>query len=355
MHRLIDLKWPTGVVITLTTTNPALERLLVLVLLTIGVASHVGCKKSKTQIEVGDYFGNDDDDGFGAALVFGGDSLFIGAPHGAVGRVYRTAQAGVEMVFESDGRGGSALGYFDDGLLVGVPFNPDTLGSVVIADGGAIPATKPGTGGAIAAHNKGWAITNNQGWQDNSGFHSTPYRPVSISLSGDMTGVGMPSGDYCILVKEESEAGKEHLVERPISGDLCGYSLVSGDFHGDGKTTWFAGAPGSNSVHAFSFKNGVLEHTQEITKASLGFGHALAMYDIDEDGTDDLIVGAPFNGDETEGSIYIYTNGNWENSAQVITGTRSREMFGFSVAATTRFIAVGSPSINKVSVLKWER
>lgn len=92
------------------------------------------------------------------------------------------------------------------------------------------------------------------------------------------------------------------------AGDEFGYSLAAGDFNGDGKADLAVGAPGeapsddprSGIVFLFEGTAGQMDAWQIVGQDSLEtnesddrFGEALAVGDFDNDGKDDLAVGAP--------------------------------------------------------------
>jgi M6 family metalloprotease-like protein len=132
------------------------------------------------------------------------------------------------------------------------------------------------------------------------------------------------------------------------AGDRFGAALAVGDFNNDGFADLAVGAPGESpgtdpqSGAAFLFRGSAsgLIPVQMITQTGLdsegneagdGFGAALVFGDLNDDGRDDLAVGAPFDEPVTftnSGSVYIYRGG-----ATGLTGIRSltTPLDGFSL------------------------
>lgn len=157
--------------------------------------------------------------------------------------------------------------------------------------------------------------------------------------------------------------------DTPAVGDLFGMSLIAGDFDGDDFDDLAIGAPGVDGHGAVYLYRGsrsglvadvVLTPTTDngnLPFAGADYGSALAKADLNGDGIDDLIVGAP--GDRPDvglnacGGVYSYRLtgapdllARWNPSgSQCQTGAQA----GASVAGTTRSggwgeqIAVGGP------------
>lgn len=132
-----------------------------------------------------------------------------------------------------------------------------------------------------------------------------------------------------------------------------GYSVSSGKFLGEkNKTYYVSGAPRAGvkyqgKVYIFDFhvatSNGD-EHRMEIIRELEGqqlgeyFGAALCVLDVNGDGLDDVLVGAPHYGDKRtwdQGRIYVYlTTGNLTFSTGTIVGRRlSEAQYGTALAS----------------------
>ena len=152
--------------------------------------------------------------------------------------------------------------------------------------------------------------------------------------------------------------------EGPESEDntFLGYSLALGHFNGDSYPDIAVGMPrGSNLTGKVIFLTGTtMEQLHNLTGNQVGayFGHAVAVSDVDGDGLDDVIIGAPMHTDfslpdgryET-GRIYVVyqtkevIRGLSYKKVLIISyqhkfrrwhirdGKQSKERFGFSLSA----------------------
>ena len=188
-------------------------------------------------------------DGFGYSLAFGGDQLLLGLPFAVPGRVV-TIDGDEVLVGEGRDYLGSALAYGDH-WLIGAPGAFDGRGAVYDELGVVLlkGEEKEGLGGKPIVHGQGFAVLKHRG---------------VVSTLDDGWG-----------------------VQRRL------WQLCSGDFDGDGKPTLIAGIVGG----------GLSVSGVEVSPpAQTGdFGFALAVCELDGDGDDDLVVGAP-----TPGRVYLY-------------------------------------------------
>lgn len=135
--------------------------------------------------------------------------------------------------------------------------------------------------------------------------------------------------------------------EGPESEDntYLGYSLALGHFNGDSYPDIAVGMPrGSNLTGKVIFLTGTtMEQLHNLTGNQVGayFGHAVAVSDVNGDGLDDVIIGAPMHTDfsltdgryET-GRIYVvYQNKEHKfRRWHIRDGKQTKERFGFSLA-----------------------
>ncbi|XP_057337541.1 integrin alpha-4-like isoform X2 [Microplitis mediator] len=143
-----------------------------------------------------------------------------------------------------------------------------------------------------------------------------------------------------------------------------GYSVTSGYYFGQSKRYFAAGAPRSDDTKGRVFiflyggdkRNLIFKNTLSGTQLGEYFGSALTSCDIDNNGDDELIVGAPLwtkTGDE--GRVYIFTNkyNTYMELSSWIDGKVEDARFGLSVMCLGdidndgyKDIAVGAPYEN---------
>ena len=134
-------------------------------------------------------------------------------------------------------------------------------------------------------------------------------------------------------------------------GEQLGTGVESADdVDGDGTEDVIAGAPYSGRVYIYSGKNGHVLFTLKAENDSDAFGvHVSTAGDVDHDGHADFIVGAPSNGAGGAGAgrAYVYS-GKDGRVLLTLTGERAGDAFGSTVAgyadSARSFIVVGAPS-----------
>lgn len=228
------------------------------------------------------------DDGFGSALAVFDDTVWVGAPHGAEGRVYRWSSDDMSVALSGPDRLGAHLSSTDDTLLVSVPL----ADRVVNQEGLEVQAGQASMG--IALSNDGdvaWA----GGWRAVDGTEGTsPGRPSALHRDGGVLAVGMAHGPVALAV------GEQELM-RPQPGDEAGFSLISA--HLDEQDAWIVGAPASNRV--LGVRKSDLSILREWTGTGR-FGHAITVTDLDGDAQPDLVVGSPYDGQS--GSVVWFSS-----------------------------------------------
>jgi len=150
-------------------------------------------------------------------------------------------------------------------------------------------------------------------------------------------------------------------------GDQFGFAIAGGgDVDGDGVADYIIGAPGTDvtvfgegteltdagSAYVFSGKNDTLIYQVNGTAAGERVGGSVGLYgDVDLDGTDDFVVGAP-GANDSAGKAIVYS-GATGLPLFTITGSNPGERVGGSVGISgdvnsdghTDFI-VGAPGVN---------
>ncbi|MBZ4417652.1 alkaline phosphatase D family protein [Myxococcus sp. RHSTA-1-4] len=305
---------------------------------------------------------NEPGDRFGYALATGDfnndgyDDLVVGAPfenrgatddgviyvfHGSATGLHGGTFKDQEVlggVMESSDQLGYALAAGDfnhdgyDDVAASAP-NEDGSGVVFILRGSgaglqawSIKSQSHGGGSNTAGDRFGHALAagdhNGDGYDDL--FIGVPYEDMEqegITDSGVVflfrgSGTGLNTGGW--FSQTEAGGGDE-------PGDHFGAALALGDFNKDGKADLVVGAPDEapggfprgGSIFVFPGTAGSLSgywRSQENSggdpvELSDGFGRALAAGDVDADGYDDLVVGAPNEsptGGVNSGAVFLY-------------------------------------------------
>jgi hypothetical protein len=134
-------------------------------------------------------------------------------------------------------------------------------------------------------------------------------------------------------------------------GDRLGIGIErAGDVNRDGTPDVVAGAPGGGYAKVYSGKDGTALLTLRAEDPADAYGrHTSGIGDIDKDGHDDLIVGAPNNdaAGANAGRAYVYS-GRDGKVLLTLTGERAGDTFGSEVSGATdgqsSLIVVGAPS-----------
>lgn len=122
-----------------------------------------------------------------------------------------------------------------------------------------------------------------------------------------------------------------------------GYSTAVGDFDGDGEDDYVVGIPkGAAHLGKVALFTQNLTNINNITGEQIGayFGASLAVTDLNKDGKDDIIVGAPFYSDFDGldydiGRVYIYyqsvSNEFKAHKRDILEGEHSKSRFGMAL------------------------
>ncbi|XP_075379259.1 integrin alpha-IIb [Mycteria americana] len=169
-----------------------------------------------------------------------------------------------------------------------------------------------------------------------------------------------------LLWPERPGRPTEDSVSRDYEDAYLGYSVAVGEFDDDPKTKeYVVGVPNKSNtrgeVEIFSF--GVtMRQLRGIASEQVAsyFGHTVAVADVDGDGRDDVLVGAPLymarrpDGQRSEvGRLYLYLGGGQRPLArppQTLTGTHPYGRFAAAIASLGDLdkdgygdVAVGAP------------
>ena len=134
-------------------------------------------------------------------------------------------------------------------------------------------------------------------------------------------------------------------------GEQLGTGVESaGDVDSDGIQDVIAGAPYSGKAYVYSGRDGHTLFTSRAENDSDAFGqHVSSAGDVDHDGHADFLVGAPQNkaGGRGAGRAYLYS-GKDGHLLLTLTGERAGDAFGSTVGgysdSTRTFIVIGAPA-----------
>ncbi|XP_074108875.1 integrin subunit alpha inflated isoform X2 [Cotesia typhae] len=189
----------------------------------------------------------------------------------------------------------------------------------------------------------------------NFGYHRQGYCQAglgaSVSRDGERIFIGAPGSWYWqgqTFTQMLNNRGKVMSTKEgsPEEDDsYLGYSVTAGDFIGNGDSGTAVGMPRGFGLHGkVILLTSNMTNLQNITGEQMGgyFGYALASGDIDGDGLDDLIVGAPMytipenpEMNYETGRIYIFYGKGPDKYRQYVTkdGESNRGRFGLSLAS----------------------
>lgn len=160
-----------------------------------------------------------------------------------------------------------------------------------------------------------------------------------------------------VLSLSASAQVEVRVLTGDAAGDEFGFAITMlGDLNGDGRDDIAVGAPGNDAggvnagqVKVFSGAGQAVLWSVEGTYANGRFGHSVANAgDIDHDGHDDLIVGAPFQ--PTYGRAYVYSGvdgsllHSLEGAAEFLP-LMDDPYFGWTVAGGEDLDADGTPDL----------
>ncbi len=269
--------------------------------------------------------------GFGAALAWGPDGLWVSAPFGEEALLYSIPTDGPARAAWSGPPGaGLHLGPRPDGgLWISAPLRPGGAG-VLDLDGAEVRAG-PGGGGALIGGPPGLVAEGAGVWVEGAGVQDTPYTPASLAASAGGWVAGMRDGALAAW-------GPEGEVAREGAGE--GHQIAVGDFFGDGRPSVILGDPTTGDIRIVDLATGE-------TAARLdgeGPGLTLSAADHNADGVDDLLIGWPFAGADRAGAAALL----WGSDGGLVPAARWRGAepggwLGAAVALAPGQIAVGAP------------
>ena len=283
------------------------------------------------QFRIGGEVSGEADDGFGSAIAADADEAWIGAPHGPIGRIYRWDRSSINLALEHSGRAGAHLTTTSSGLWVGAPLVNSGAGAVLDIDGTVQAADYDGTGIALSGAGGG-TYGHATGWVAKDGrAGTTAGRPAALAEANGVIGAGMPLGEIAL-----SWASQQ--IRRPTVGDELGFALAVADVDGDGFEDWITGSPGTNTVVAYSYSNA--SRLREWSGRGR-FGSSIVVCDLNKNGTPDLVVGSPVDGDN--GTITWFPDLSPVEAELIVDWPSGIQLLGAALACVPDGLLVGAP------------
>ena len=247
---------------------------------------------------------------------------------------------------------GAALAWSDGVLWVGAPFDPgggrlyteDALArvggaflgtalavgpsGVLVGADGAVLASGPGIGGVLVARDGRWLTRTRTGYRwDDATEVNLGNRPDSLALGSELqVAAGFAFGDTAL-------AASSTTLARGARDEL-GWSILAWDVDGDGTDEWLVGAPAGNRVDVLD--PGTLAVEATWTGGVGRFGHALA---ADVRG---VYVGAPMSGSDAQGAVWTCSPST-SVCTLLETGTNPQDQLGFAMAVGGGNVFLGAP------------
>ncbi|XP_015124379.1 integrin alpha-4 [Diachasma alloeum] len=161
--------------------------------------------------------------------------------------------------------------------------------------------------------------------------------PTATSNKNNKMVKGSPKEELVGSVFIKDQSGPIYL-SRADDRAMLGYAVSSGYFSDRGKLLYAGGAPGWHLIGRVAIIDPTTNPATviaEIDGTMIGeyFGASLTACDLNNDGLDEIIVGAPYWG-EDYGRVYIYLGNSrliFEKADVILNGHKERGRFGYSL------------------------
>ncbi len=286
---------------------------------------------------------------FGSRVVLVGQEVWVGAPFWResggrpAGGLYQGDTPALEGA-EGDLLGAGLAATADGRVIVGAP----GAGEVRAADGSVLLAL-PGVGGVLAARGDTWVASTSTGAAFADGTRvEWDQRPDALALdaAGAVWG-GFAHGPIALRVGSRT-------ITRGSPADQAGYALLLADVDGDGAEDLVVGAPGIAAIYILD-PTDLPVSVADVPPIRLGsgrFGAALAF-------AGELIVGAPMDGSDAEGAdaagaLYAIREGV---PIAISVGATPGAQLGAALTAGAAGLVAGAPgdaaAPGSVHVVRW--
>lgn len=337
-------------------------------------AAYVYCGQSGALLYT--FFGDSAGDAFGSVVSWAGDVNSDGYDDVIVGAYFASGERGYAKVFS--GQTGAVIhsirGYFSGdwfGYAVSGLGDLDSDGHAEVLVGAPHYDTVYNNDGAAFVFD---GLTGLQKPAVFAGEASGDMFGSAVSSAGDVNGdtvpdliIGAPYNDSsgsdagAAYVYSGSDWTPLYTFRGETSNDNFGWAVAGQvDINSDGYDDILVGAPQSDSggsVYIYSGQNGALLYTLHGETLGDNFGFSLSgIRDVDDDGFDDFIVGAPYNdsGGPDAGRAYLYSGENGDILC-ILTGEEEGDEFGYAVAGLIALewwfprVFIGAPHRNYIA------
>ncbi len=159
-----------------------------------------------------------------------------------------------------------------------------------------------------------------------------------INLLASITPLSFKAPISIAVATSDVNGEADLLFTSATAGAETGASVAMGDVNGDGFADVAVGSPGEDIVRLYygsATPDEIADLVLQGSQAGERFGAAVALGDLDGDGADEILVGAPMNdtGGVDAGAVYVFL-GNQDAGADLTrNGGQAGEMFGAAVTS----------------------
>jgi hypothetical protein len=274
------------------------------------------------------------DDAFGYAVAIDGDTMIVGAYNDSA----LVSQQGSALVYRWTGTGWA----FEATLLASDGASDSFFGvSVALSGDTAVIGASNGVVGSAYVF-----VRSGTSWSQQAKLTDTAPDEgfgISVSVSGDTTVVGAEQGAAYVFVRSGTTWTQQARLAASDGqpGDFFGYSVaLSGDTAVVGA---FESGGAQGSAYVFVRSGTAWSQQAELFASDGGpgqlFGRFVAL------AGDTALVGAPYAGDITQGSAYVFarSGATWTQQAQLTPSDGATgDSFGVAVGISCNSVIVGS-------------
>ncbi len=286
------------------------------------------------ETDVRSWHGESPGGGLGASVVALDDLAWAGAPWGETGAVWELSTGQCSVFPEvMQATLGFALALSHDGhLAAGAPLGDLGAGHIAVSTGTTLTGTGGDLrGGALAWGEELWSVGGSTLWHPTDPI-TLPERAGALGLLDGRPLIGLPRGPDALWFDGVTWPRLEDQ-------DEAGFALCVSDLDGDGIDDVVVGAPGSGRVHLLFGSTDSWDLSERVLTGPGGrFGHSLACAE------ETLLVGAPLAA-EGRGAVWLLEGSpeTWQVDEATAEGRQAGEHFGAALALEAGAMWIGAP------------